>query len=111
MSLVKTTNPGNIAMKTLQVAASTKFLLLTLLHTFACIMMLWAPVQAQTAVAVGSGSYASAVPTNQYGLDEYYGLGIDQIISYYSMLHLDPSKQGAPIPTNHWWTDALIGDR
>jgi endoglucanase Acf2 len=68
-------------------------------------------VQAQTAVPVGGGSYASTVPTDQYGQDEYYGLGVDQIIGYYNLLHLDPSKQGSPIPTNHWWTDALIADR
>ena len=86
------------------------FLIRLLLATLLAVAL--APVgRAQTAVPVGAGSYASSVPSNQYGLDEYYGLGIDQIISYYPLLHLDPSKQGVPVPTDHWWTDALIGDR
>jgi len=74
-----------------------------------------APSWAQTPVAVGSGSYASTIPANQYGLDSYYGLSADQVMQYYDtgLLHLDASKynNGTPIPTNRWWTDLLFSDR
>src|SRR5277367_5140889 len=66
---------------------------------------------AQTAVAVGSGSYASAVPTADLETDSYYGLPADQVISFYNLLHMDPSLQSRPIPTNHWWTDMLFANR
>jgi endoglucanase Acf2 len=71
-------------------------------------------LHAQTPVAVGGGSYASSVPANQNGLDAYYGLSVDQVLQYYNsgLLHLDAAKYGTvPLPTNHWWTDLLFGDR
>jgi endoglucanase Acf2 len=33
------------------------------------------------------------------------------VAEFYKYLHMDPSLKGAPIPTNHWWTDMLIGNR
>lgn len=88
------------------VLSGTCYVLLWFISCLTCVN-----VYSQSAVSAGSGSYASSVPTNQYGLDEYYGLGIDQVISYYNLLHMDSSKQGTPIPTNHWWTDMLVADR
>ncbi|XHR27284.1 MAG: discoidin domain-containing protein [Chthoniobacteraceae bacterium] len=66
---------------------------------------------AQTAVALGAGSYASSVPTVCGTTDSYYGLPAVQVAQYYDYLHMDSSLQGKPIPTNHWWTDMLIADR
>jgi hypothetical protein len=66
---------------------------------------------AQNVVSVGSGSYASSVPTADQETDSYYGLPEDQVAQFYSLLHMSSSLQGKPIPTNHWWTDMLIANR
>ena len=78
---------------------------------FIALAIPWTHLTAQTAVSVGSGSYASAVPAADLETDSYYGLPADQIDQFYSLLHMYPSLQGQPIPTNHWWTDMLIANR
>jgi endoglucanase Acf2 len=78
---------------------------------FLALATIGANLPAQTAVPVGSGSYASAVPTADLETDSYYGLPADQVISFYNLLHMDPSLQSLPIPTNHWWTDMLFANR
>ncbi len=87
---------------------------LGMIVTALAVMIPWRPLAAQTAVAVGAGSYASSVPAAVAETDSYYGLPADQISganSIYPFLHLDPSLFGKPLPTNHWWTDLLIADR
>ena len=74
-------------------------------------------LSAQTPVPVGAGSYASGVPAADYYTDSYYGLPAAQVEPFttgtaiFNLLHLDPSLQGKPIPTNHWWTDLLVANR
>jgi len=70
--------------------------------------------RAQSVVSVGAGSYASWVPVACGTTDSYYGLPANQVTGsngFYTLLHMDPSLQGRPIPTNHWWTDLLIANR
>ena len=69
---------------------------------------------AQSVVSVGAGSYASSVPLACGTTDSYYGLPANQVTgsnAFYGLLHMDPSLQGRPIPTNQWWSDLLIGNR
>ena len=66
---------------------------------------------AQTAVPVGAGSYADSVPAAESTTDSYYALPQNQVSQFFSFLHLDPALAGKPIPTNHWWTDLLVGNR
>jgi len=89
--------------------AKTSFRLrISLLATLVAVT---SPLLAQNAVTVGAGSYASSVPTADQETDSYYGLPADQMVQFYSLLHMDPSLQGQPIPTNHWWTDMLLANR
>lgn len=66
---------------------------------------------AQNVVQSGSGSYADSVPVADQTTDSYYGLPANQVSQFYSLLHMDPSLQGQPIPTTHWWTDLLMANR
>jgi endoglucanase Acf2 len=68
-------------------------------------------LNAQVAVPVGSGSYASFVPAFDQQADEYYAPGAQQLIALYPNLHLDSSLAGRPLPSNKWWTDTLLGVR
>ena len=66
---------------------------------------------AQTVVPVGSGSYASSVPAAEATTDSYYALPQNQVAQFFNFLHIDPALAGKPIPTNHWWSDLIIGNR
>jgi hypothetical protein len=66
---------------------------------------------AQNVVPLGAGSYADSVPVADQETDSYYGLPTDQMLQFYNLLHMSPSLQGQPIPTNHWWTDMLFANR
>ena len=65
----------------------------------------------QTQVPTGSGSYASTVPTTHLADDGYYAPTPQTMINEYATLFISPSLKTKPIPTNHWWTDLLIGQR
>ncbi|MGH8047998.1 MAG: glycosyl hydrolase, partial [Chthoniobacterales bacterium] len=84
-------------------------------RTFAvlCVLLLLQSLTAfaQSVVPVGSGSYASFTPTAEETTDSYYAMPQNQVAQFFSLLHLDPSQAGKPIPTNHWWTDLLISNR
>lgn len=67
---------------------------------------------AQTAIAAGSGSYASALPTSGApGDSTYYGPDIAQLESLYNTLYIAPSLKSQAIPTNKWWTDLMTSFR
>ena len=66
---------------------------------------------AQSVVPLGGGSYASSVPLVCGTTDAFFGLTAVEVAAFYPYLHLDASLEGIAIPTNHWWTDLLIGDR
>ena len=66
---------------------------------------------AQGVIQSGSGSYADSVPVADQQDDSYYGLPANQVDQFYALLHKDPSLNGLPTPTNHWWTDMLVGNR
>lgn len=83
-------------------------------YTFASVLLCLFPVLpglAQTPVSSGSGSYASFTPAAEETTDSYYALPQNQVAQFFNLLHLDPSQAGKPIPTNHWWTDLLVGNR
>ncbi len=92
--------PVNAALRR---AASSAFALLAFLSAL--------PAPAQNVVPVGSGSYADGVQAADQQSDSYYGLPANQVAQFYSFLHLDPTQAGKPIPTDHWWTDLLVGNR
>ena len=85
-------------------------------RAFSAGLFLWvswfiSPASAQNVIQSGSGSYADSVPSADQSNDSYYGLPANQINQFYSLLHMDPSLNGLPIPTNHWWTDLLMANR
>lgn len=57
-------------------------------------------LQAQTAVSVGSGSYASSVRAAD--------TAALQVVNSYTNLHVASSVTNRPIPSNQWWTDFLL---
>jgi endoglucanase Acf2 len=67
--------------------------------------------QAQSVVPLGSGSYSSTTPAANETEDSYYALPQNQVEEFYNYLKVDPAKANLPMPTNHWWTDLLIGSR
>jgi len=67
------------------------------------------PVQAQSSIVAGSGSYASAVPAAHVNDDGYYGPQPGTVLDWYNSLYLDPAKKTGPIPTNQWWTYLMVG--
>lgn len=54
-------------------------------------------------IKVGDGSYAPEPPTN---LPDYSDVSKTEN----EQLHLDPSLAGKPVPTNQWWTNALVSN-
>ncbi len=59
---------------------------------------------AQSAVSVGSGSYASYPPAseNDTATNSLYNFVYNQRIN------VGPAKTNSPIPTNDWWTDLIM---
>lgn len=66
---------------------------------------------AQTAVPVGSGSYASAIPAAYQFTGGFFSMTAQQVVTNYANLKIDPALTNRPIPTSQWWTDLLVGDR
>ena len=66
---------------------------------------------AQTVVPVGSGSYASGIPAAYQFSGGFFSMTAQQVVNYYTNLHLVSSLTNRPIPSNKWWTDTLVGDR
>ena len=67
--------------------------------------------QAQVAVPVGSGSYATSIPATDQFLGGYYSMTAQQVVNQFTNLHLASSITNRPIPSNQWWTDLLVADR
>lgn len=66
---------------------------------------------AQTAIQVGAGSYASSIPPADQWIGGFYSMSPQQVVTQYPNLHLDPALTNRPIPSNQWWTDLLVADR
>jgi endoglucanase Acf2 len=67
--------------------------------------------EAQSSVSVGGGSYATSIPTADQFVGGYYSMSAQQVVNYFTNLHLAASVTNRPIPSNKWWTDELVGDR
>ena len=67
--------------------------------------------QAQVAVPVGAGSYATSIPATDQFLGGYYSMTAQQVVNQFTNLHLASSITNRPIPSNQWWTDLLVADR
>ncbi|MGN6556164.1 MAG: hypothetical protein ACTHLW_20840 [Verrucomicrobiota bacterium] len=67
--------------------------------------------EAQVAVPVGGGSYASSLPPSVQWQGGYYSMTPQQVVTQYSVLHLAATATNRPLPSNQWWTDLLVGDR
>ena len=65
----------------------------------------------QTAIPVGTGSYASAIPTAYQYSGGFYSMTAQQVVNDYTNLHLATTATNRPIPSSKWWTDILVGDR
>ena len=66
---------------------------------------------AQVAVPVGAGSYASEIPAAYQFSGGFFSMTAQQVVNYYTNLHLVSSLTNRPIPTSKWWTDILVADR
>ena len=66
--------------------------------------------QAQTAVQLGKGSYASEPPAYKAWTPEHAGCASSKMLTrkiYCEEGELGPENGGRPIPTNDWWTDVI----
>lgn len=75
------------------------------------ISLLNLPAGAQTAVPVGSGSYASSIPAPYQFSGGFFSMTAQQVVTNYANLKIDPALTNRPMPTSQWWTDLLVGDR
>ncbi len=90
----------------------------TLAHNFVplllgvfCLGLAVTMARAQSAVPVGGGGYATSIPAADQFLGGYYSMTAQQVVNYYTNLHLASSLTNRPIPSNKWWTDTLVADR
>lgn len=65
----------------------------------------------QDAVPAGAGSYATSIPPADQYVGGYYSMTPQQVVNYYTNLHIASSATNRPIPSNKWWTDTLVADR
>ena len=88
-----------------------KIVLASILLLTATLMLVTNPAEAQIAVPVGGGSYATSIPAAYQFSGGFFSMTPQQVVNYYTNLHLASSLTNRPIPSNKWWTDILVADR
>ncbi|MDR0414328.1 MAG: glycoside hydrolase family 3 C-terminal domain-containing protein [Prevotellaceae bacterium] len=74
----------------------------------ACALTFAASAQAQEAIPVGKGSYASYPPAAVEFDDGYFANRYSWFRQAYPLLNLHDNARNRPLPTNSWWTEFLF---
>ncbi|WNJ18287.1 carbohydrate-binding protein [Pontibacter sp. G13] len=80
---------------------------INLLTWVACCFLGMGHLYAQSAVSVGSGSYASYPPSHEYIGGQAANGTFQAFATNSANIDVDASKINDPIPTNDWWTSVL----
>jgi hypothetical protein len=71
------------------------------------LLLLYAGLNAQNPISVGSGSYAEFPPPSVHEEGAYFGKPYSEIKDGWPW-HIHADKMGEPIPTNDWWTATIF---